>query len=97
MEELRQSLSDNWFILGTFVTLVVGWVRFEFEQNVHRKALLKHDKAYSEIEKRFDEDVIKKVALQDSNIQGIRTDLEWTKKTLERLEGKLDTYLLTNK
>lgn len=97
MNELLDLLRDNWFLLSTFVALVLGWGRFEWAQRGHGKAIKKHDEAYAAIEKRFDEEVISKINVHDGIITGIKTDIEWTKKTLERLEGKIDTYFITHR
>ena len=97
MEDILQTIRLNWILLCTFVALVLGWGRFEYEQHSHRKMLKKHNDAFEKIERRFDDEIMKKISIQDTLISGIKTDIEWTKGTLQRVETKIDAYLLSHK
>lgn len=94
METLIEQLNSIWFLLLALIFLVAGWVRFEQVQKRASEKDAEHEKKFSKLEEEFKKEV-ERLGTNSNQIGELRNDIEWIKKSLERMETNMNNFMIT--
>ena len=94
MDEFLTTLQDNWFLVGTFATLVAGWVRFEMVQKNFRDKNKDQEKELVSLKLDLATEV-KNMSHHAKRVAELKTNIEWVKSSLSRLERNMDQFMIT--
>jgi len=94
MESVVQQLNSIWFLVLALIFLVAGWVRFEQVQKRANEKDAEHEVKLRTLEERFAREV-ERLGKNSGQIGELRNDIEWIKKSLERMEGNMNNFMIT--
>lgn len=94
MESIVEQLSSIWFLILTLVFLVAGWVRFEQVQKRSNEKDVEHETKLKALEEDFKKEV-ERLGKNSGQIGELRNDIEWIKKSLERMESNMNNFMIT--
>lgn len=85
--QLVEELNSVWLLLGGIILAAGGIARFEITQ---KNSSIK----MKSLEEKLDVE-LKKVSKNERDIAEIKNDIDWIKKSFERVENKLDVFMIT--